>query len=166
MGILSPSKIFTMYGDKIIFKVFIMSPTKNHVNRDLVPIRNICYAWGQDNFQSLYLVPIQKICQWGSYPHQKFLLSIGTRWFSKSLSCPQTKIMSLGILSPSEIFAKHGDKIIFKIFYLSPSKMSMGILSPLEIFTKYGDKIIFKGSILSQFKKYVNGDLVPIRNIY
>ena len=43
--------------------------------------------------------------------------------------------------------------------------LSMGILSPLEIFTKHGDKIIFKGSILSPFKKYVNGDLIPIKNL-
>ena len=136
MGILSPSEIFTKYGDKIIFKVSILSPFKKRLNGDLVPIRNFYYAWGQDNFQSLYLVPIQKICQWGSYPHQKILLCMGTRYFSKSLSCPQPKIMSIGILSP------------------------------LEIFTKLGDKIIFKDSILSPFKKYFNGDLVPIRNIY
>ena len=72
MGILSPSGIFTRHGDKIIFKVSILSPFKKHLNGDLVPIRNFYYAWGQDNFQNLYLVPNQKICKWGSYPHQKF----------------------------------------------------------------------------------------------
>ena len=104
MGILSPSKIFTKYGDKIIFKVFILSPTNNYVNRDLVPIRNICYAWGQDDFL-------------------------------KFLSCPHPKNMSMGILSPSEIFTKHGDKMIFKNPIFSPSI------------------------------KYDNGDLVFIKNI-
>ena len=42
----------------------------------------------------------------------------------------------------------------------------MGILSPSEIFTKHGDKIIFKNPILSQSKLYDNGGLVSIKNIY
>merc|ERR1712035_209583 len=110
-----------------------MSPFKKHLKGDLVPITNIYKPWGQDNFQILYLVPNQKTSQWGSCPHQKYLLGMGT--------CP------LSILSP------------FK-------NISMGILSPSEIFARHGDKIIFKVSILSPFKKHVNGDLVPIRNIY
>ena len=40
----------------------------------------------------------------------------------------------------------------------------MGILSPSEIFTKHGDKMIFKNPILSPSKIYDNGDLVSIRN--
>ena len=42
----------------------------------------------------------------------------------------------------------------------------MGILSPSEIFTKHVDKIIFKNPILSQSKLYDNGGLVSIKNIY
>ena len=61
---------------------------------------------------------------------------MGTSKFSKSLSCPHPKIISIGILSQSEIFTKHGEKIISKV------------------------------SILSPFIKYLNGDLVPFRNIY
>ena len=136
MGILSPSKILTKHGDKMIFKNPILSPSKLYDNGDLVPIRNIYQAWGQDNFQSLYLVPIQKTSQWGSCPHQIYLIGMGTRQFLKSLSCPHSKNITMGILSPSEIFTRHGDKIIFKV------------------------------SILSTFKKHLNGDLVPITNIY
>ena len=66
----------------------------------------------------------------------EILLSMGTRWFSKILSCPHQKYMIMGILSPSKIFTKHGDKMIFKNPILSPSKL------------------------------YDNGDLVSIRNIY
>ena len=73
----------------------------------------------------------------------------------------------MGILSPSEIFTKHGDKMIFKNPILSPSKlfdngdlvsiphkkhMIMGTLSPSKIFTKHRDKMIFKNPILSPIK--------------
>ena len=104
MGILSPSDIFRKHGDKIIFKNPILSPYKIYDNGDLVSIRNIYKAWGQDDFQKSYLVPI--------------------------------KYMIMGILSPSELFTKHGDKMIFKNPMLSPSKF------------------------------YDNGDLVSIKNIY
>ena len=74
---------------------------------------------------------------------------------------------TMGILSSSKIFTKHGDKMIFKSTMLSPLKnMAMGTLSPSQIFTKHGDKMIFKFLILSPLKKYDNGDLVSIKNIY
>ena len=55
---------------------------------------------------------------------------------------PPLKICQWGILSPSELFTKHGDKIIFK----------GSILSPPEIVTNYGDKIIFKSFFNSKYK--------------
>ena len=60
MGILSPSEIFTRHGDKIILKVSILSPFKKHVNGDLVPIRNIYYSWGQDEFKLYIMSPLKK----------------------------------------------------------------------------------------------------------
>ena len=51
MGILSPSKIFTKHGDKIIFKNPILSQSKLYDNGGLVSIKNIYKAWGQDDFQ-------------------------------------------------------------------------------------------------------------------
>ena len=42
----------------------------------------------------------------------------------------------------------------------------MGILSPSEIFTEHGDKMIFKNPILSPSKLYDKGDLGSIKNIY
>ena len=113
-----------------------MSPFIKYGNGDLVSIKNIYKTWRQDDFKNFCLVPIKKIQQWGSCLHQKYLLSMETRWFSKLLSCPHWKNMTMGILSPSEIFIKNGDKMIFKTFVLSP------------------------------LKKYDNGDLVSIRNIY
>ena len=61
MGILSPSQIFAMHGDKMIFKNPILSPSKLYDNGDLVSIKNIYKAWGQDDFQKSYLVPIKNI---------------------------------------------------------------------------------------------------------
>ena len=60
MGILSPSKIFTKHEDKMIFLIHILSPFKKYDNGDLVSIKNIYQALGQDDFQMPYLVPIQK----------------------------------------------------------------------------------------------------------
>ena len=59
MGILSPWKVFTKHGDKMIFKNPILSPSKIYDNWDLVSIRNIYKAWGQDDYQKSYLVPIK-----------------------------------------------------------------------------------------------------------
>ena len=74
---------------------------------------------------------------------------------------------TMGILSSSKIFTKHGDKMIFKSTMLSPLKnMAMGTLSPSELFTKHGDKMIFKITMLSPLQKTGNGDLVSIKNIY
>ena len=49
--ILSPSKIFTKHGDKIIFKNPILSQSKLYDNGGLVSFKNIYKAWGQDDFQ-------------------------------------------------------------------------------------------------------------------
>ena len=93
---------------------------------------------------------------------------------------------TMGILSSSKIFTKHGDKMIFIIPILSPFKnydngdkmifkitilspfknMTMGIMSQSKIFIKHGDKMIFKITILSPFKKHSNEDLVSIIDIY
>ena len=133
---------------------------QKHLNCDLVPIRNIYYTWGQDNFKVSILSPYKKLWQWGSCPHQKYLLSMGTSKFSKSLSCPHPKIISIGILSQSEIFTKHGEKIISKVSILSPFiKYLNGDLVPFKIFTKHGDTLIFKVSILSPIKKHLMGIL-------
>ena len=113
-----------------------LSPFIKYGNGDLVSIKDIYKAWRQDDFKNFCLVPIKKIWQWGYCFHQKYLLSMETRWFSKILSCPHKKYMIMGILSPTKIFTKHGDKIIFKNSILSPSKI------------------------------YDNGDLVSIKNIY
>merc|ERR1711973_941337 len=87
-------------------------------------------------FKNPILSPSITCDNWGSCLHQKYLLSMGTRLFSKILSCPHQNYMIMGILSPSEIFSKYGDKIIFKNPILSPSKI------------------------------YDNRDLVSIKNIY
>ena len=39
MGILSPSKLFTKHGDKMIFKIIMLSPLQKHDNGDLVSIK-------------------------------------------------------------------------------------------------------------------------------
>ena len=59
MGILSPSEILIMLGDKMIFKIPILSHSKLYDNRDLVSIKNIYKAWRQDELQKSYLVAIK-----------------------------------------------------------------------------------------------------------
>ena len=129
VGILSPSKMFTKHGDKMIFKVTMLSSSKIDVNRDLVPIRNIYYSWGQDEFKLYIMSPLKK-------HHKRDLVPIRKDNFQSFYLVPIEKNRVMRILSPSEIFTKHGDKMIFKVFILSPST------------------------------KHVNRDLVPIRNIY
>ena len=55
---------------------------------------------------------------------------------------------------------RDGDHILMLIY------RTMGILSSSKIFTKHGDKMIFKNPILSPSKLYDNGDLVSIKTIY
>merc|ERR1712131_522692 len=61
MGILSPSEIFTKHGDKMIFKNPLLSPSKLFDNGDLVSIKNIYKAWGQDDCLKSYLVPSKNV---------------------------------------------------------------------------------------------------------
>ena len=55
MGILTQSSILTKHGDKMIFKITNLSPFKKHSNEDLVSIKNIYLACGQDDFQKSFV---------------------------------------------------------------------------------------------------------------
>ena len=82
-GDLVPSKIFTNHVAKMIFKLCILSPFIKTWQWDLVSIRNIYKALGQEDFPNCYIVPILKTlqCQWGSCLYHQYLLSMETRWF-------------------------------------------------------------------------------------
>ena len=58
------------HGNKIIFKVSILSPLKKYVNGGSCPHQNYYEAWGQDNFQRFYLVPSRNtwVCRFLVFP--------------------------------------------------------------------------------------------------
>ena len=91
---------------------------------------------GCHRISSFFLEGFSKYGTWGQDNFQSFNL------------VPIKKICQLRILSPPELFTKHGDKIIFK----------GSILSPPEIVTNYGNEIIFK-SFLIQL------EIIPTRSL-
>ena len=64
----------------------------------------------------------------------------------------------MGILSPSKIFTKHGDKMIFKNPILSPSKIydNVSVQYKREILQKIGAEIVYliDSSVLPLLKEY------------